>query len=135
MQKYREMLGKKDLRKTRYKLKIMEILSVSPSPISARGIIKNLSSSYKINLSTVYRILDELVKNNIAIKNSDKQGEYLFCLNKFGEKEIHGHLFCKNCQNFYCLEIERKNVMEFPSFSAEDINITISGVCKNCNKR
>lgn len=136
MEIYRELLLQNGLRKTRYKIKVLEILSGSTAPMSANEIFELIVKLYKINISTVYRILEEFVSAGIVIKNLNESGEYIFCLHKFEDRHIHAHLFCDVCHRLYCYDMEKENIFEnFKGFTPTSIQLKVAGICKNCSRR
>ena len=94
--------------------------------------LKNMN----IGLTTIYRFLKELEKNNkvrVELRNHTKCYQYILddCNN-------HYHLKCSKCGNithFECDEIKKLNchILKEHSFKV-DSNIMITGVCQKCGE-
>lgn len=123
------------LKKTKTREKVLRLLEVSNTPISANEIYEVLSSE-GVTLSSIYRTLDCFTKNNIIAKESNPQGVAIYTL----IKDEHSHILeCKECHNQtkldYCpYHKANENIKSKHNFFADESNIVIYGTCKDCMK-
>ncbi|MFO7964850.1 MAG: transcriptional repressor [Desulfobacterales bacterium] len=122
------------------RLKILEVIGDSSSPLSAGEIHGILKRRNRINSVTVYRILGLLVKNRLVEKiiSGDQSRRYGPAPNHYHRP--HAHFFCRSCKSLKCLHPEsllldieslRKT---FPGV-IEHTQIRIDGICEKCLKK
>lgn len=93
--------------------------------------IKNiLDNNKEINKSTIYRIIDNLVSNNIVSKVIDENNEVIYILN------INHNHYLK------CIKCHKKVVMdncpfdhEIDGFQVINHYVNIEGICSSCQKK
>ncbi|MBE5738149.1 MAG: transcriptional repressor [Clostridiales bacterium] len=123
------------LKKTKTREKVMHLLEVTSTPISANEIYEVLSND-GITLSSIYRTLDCFCKNELVIKETNPQGVAIYTL----KQEEHSHILeCKECHNKtkldYCpYHKANENIKNKHNFFADEENIVIYGTCKDCMK-
>ena len=126
------------LKKTKYRVNIIDILQKSRKLLSAQDIYEILiNDKVKVNLSTVYRTLDKLTENNIINKieiENEKQSLY-----EFNREDHHHFLICKNCNKietiYHCpLHDYEKQIQEESGFQITGHKIEFYGYCKKCQK-
>lgn len=91
-----------------------------------------------IDRSTVFRILNIFLDNNLLFEINDGTGSKKYCLCKYSSRNhnSHIHFTCTSCNKTYCIE----NIVEVPqiclpdSFKIQESNLLIKGICPNCNK-
>lgn len=128
----------KGYRNSKNKQSILEILKLFEVPATAEDIHKmlkylNLSTS----ISTVYRTLDVLTANNIAIKSvmmDDKKDRYE--LNRSIDKH---YIICIKCEkifpfNFCPMDNIDKNILEATNFDITGHKFEVYGYCPECKK-
>lgn len=136
MQMCKELLSNKGLKKTKYKIKIIKILMDSLVPMSANEIVRLLTPTSKINISTVYRIFDEFLKTGLVLKSYNKKGESILCFNKFKNKHIHAHLSCNICGHLCCCDMGDESILKnFNCFTTASVQLKIEGVCDGCSSK
>jgi Fur family transcriptional regulator, ferric uptake regulator len=92
----------------------------------------------KFDRVTVYRTLQVFVDKGIihTIPTPDNSIKYALCKDECTEGHHHDHHIhfqCKECGNTYCLdEITTPEIKLPKGYSPEQIEVVISGVCKNC---
>ncbi|MDX1959840.1 MAG: transcriptional repressor [Leptospiraceae bacterium] len=118
---------------TRHRKIILENLKSRFDHPTARMVYDSAKNSTdKLSFATVYNSLEFLVEEGL-IKKLDIDSEssrYDAMLS------THGHFICKTCEKVFDIESshlsDHLNLKDF-NFSAEDISITIRGVCKDCS--
>ena len=119
---------------------ILSILKFSKKPVSAPEILnKLLKKNLNPNKTTVYRILDKLIKKNtiseISIKNKANHYEI-----KHNNHHQH-HFICNLCEEIFCLKschqesapLSLQELLPNPEFKIISHDISIYGICKPCS--
>ena len=82
-----------------------------------------------ISLGTVYRNLNTLVLEKLIRKIKVDDTHYRYDHNK----DKHAHFICTKCSNIIDLpENMLKVVEEFDGNKVTDIDLSLTGICKNC---
>jgi len=114
---------------------IYNYLKNSNNSLTAEEIYDNISKQIDINLSTVYRTLNNLVEKNEITKNIRQ--------NKIAYFEIannHKHyMICDICNQAYPIEncnIEKiaKKIKKETGFKITSHTFELHGICQNCLK-
>ena len=124
-----------ELKRTKSRSEILELLKKQSAPITANEIFEKLMNK-KITLSTIYRTLETFSKNGTIKKEIQKSGTAVYFLSP----DEHCHILeCKNCHNTiklaYC-PYDKANIKikKETNFLVDEENVVIYGLCKNCNK-
>jgi Fur family ferric uptake transcriptional regulator len=121
-------------RVTQAKKLILEIFLSNPEHVTADEIFDNLVLVLpKLNISTVYRILEELENNQIITHTHFGHGPASFELNC----DLHSHIICQICNTtqylpFSIFENLANIINKKYSFSLDLSHFAIVGTCKNC---
>jgi Fur family transcriptional regulator, ferric uptake regulator len=89
---------------------------------------------------TIYRTLQVFVDKGIihTIPTPDNSIKYALCKDDCAEghhHDHHVHFQCKQCGVTYCLDDVTTPDVKLPKgYAAEQIEVVISGVCKNCKQ-
>ena len=127
---------------TKQREKILNYLKQNKdNNITAEEILKHFNSiGEDIGKATVYRFLNELVKQNV-IKKFMVEERNCSCFQYIEEKncEEHFHLKCEKCNKIIHLECgEFKEVQNHISkehnFELDNVKTVLYGVCKDCRK-
>jgi Fe2+ or Zn2+ uptake regulation protein len=81
-----------------------------------------------IDLATVYRNLDKLVKLGVIREILLKKGECVYEL----RKDDHQHATCNECGKVYHIEVDKIKLLEaidLKGFQLEDFEVNIKGHC------
>ncbi len=125
---------------TRQKNIVYEILEHNKNKQLTIADIKKICDKKRDNtsLSTIYRILNNLDKNNLLIKtiNQNKEAEYQLVKPSCDK---HIHLKCQNCGMITHLDDEISNnlITNIKQKHSIDINLMLStfiGLCAKCMK-
>lgn len=96
-----------------------------------------INNNEKIGLTTIYRFLEELEKNNELKKSFDDRNiatyQYLEKCNHVN----HFYLKCNKCGSLIhidcdCIVELQKHILVNHQFRTDNKNIIISGLCENC---
>ncbi len=126
------------LKKTKYRVNIIDILQKSKQLLSAQDIYEILNNNkIKVNLSTVYRTLEKLTENKIINKiEIEQENKSLY---EFNRQEHHHFLICKNCNKiepiYNCpLHDYEDTLQKQTGFQITGHKIEFYGYCKKCQK-
>lgn len=91
--------------------------------------IKYKCSKY-MNNSTIYRIIELFLKNEMITKNIDNNGNICYSIN-----EGHKHyIYCVKCHKKTSINICPIENLENSGYKLLSHQITINGICDNCQK-
>lgn len=136
--KYKEILKKENLKNTKHRNSVLEVIGQSRQPVSSEAIFLRLKEKgITISLSTVYRVLDALVEKGLVDKASVTDGNK--ALYEMNDMEHRHHLLCVKCRELLpvdgCpLEEYEKALEEKLGFSIKGHKLELYGYCKKCKK-
>lgn len=124
-----EILSRAGLKCTRQRVRVMEVLSNAPSPMSAEKIF---AAAEDMSLSTVYRIVEKLCEKGIVskstIRNSDK-----FYYEMVADKHRH-YAICLECGDMKYIDICPVHPPVIEDFTVTGHKLEIYGYCAKCRK-
>jgi len=133
-----EILKTNNLSVTDSRKKILGLFLNSSGALAHADIEKNAGE--KFDRVTVYRTLQVFVDKGIihTIPTPDNSIKYALCKDECTEGHHHDHHIhfqCKECGNTYCLdEVTTPDIKLPKGYAPEQIEVVISGVCKNCRQ-
>ena len=136
---YSKLLVDVDLPPTPHRLRILEIIGKSPSPLSHREICRSLRDSHPINRVTIYRILDLLVGKKLVVRISSGDRSFRYGLAAAADHAEHPHFYCSNCGYMRCSDQSALSVnvealfKESPGLISR-VEVRLDGICNNCLK-
>ena len=111
---------------------ILSIINESNDHPTANEIYETSKKTIpNISLGTVYRNLNLLFEHGMikTVKTNDNMERYDKIFNK------HNHFICNKCNKIYDIfEENENNKQSINGHTILDIDITYSGICKNCIK-
>ena len=120
-----EQLKQHGYKLTKPREKVLEVLLQHYHAISAQDIHHKIKIVDKASVYRVLNLLEELGLVNIENVNNEK----LYCL----VTEPHHHVICKKCG--YSEEVScTYSFGDFKNFTNVQHQLTLTGVCKKCNK-
>ena len=134
---YSSLLAESGLGYTQNRHRVLEVIGINSSPLSAQQIFDILCRTDNINRVTVYRILDLLVEKGLVDRISSGSRSFLYGLAPNENHPAHPHFYCKSCGNLECLNPQSLSVdllpmqRNFPGL-IENVEVRVDGVCKNC---
>lgn len=123
-----------ELRMTKQRRTVIELLEKTSSPMTAEDIYKRAE---KVNLSTIYRTLSTLSDMGIVLKNASQDGKAYYQLNS----PRHGHyLKCSICKRAVLIDacpIEQmaKQLEQKTGYQITGHNLEFIGICPSCIKK
>lgn len=135
---YGELLKKENMRNTRHRKAILQVIEQSGQPVTVETIFLNLKEKgISISLSTVYRVLEALEAKELILKsNINDDSKALFEINNM---EHRHHLLCVKCRKMLSvdgcpLEDYEKALEEKLGFSIKGHKLEMYGHCPNCRE-
>jgi Fur family ferric uptake transcriptional regulator len=134
---YSELLKACDLRATRNRLGVLEIIGSRDFPLSAAQIYRALKDNRPVNRVTVYRILDLLAARGLVQRLSGGGRSFVYGLAPSDFHPAHPHFYCKSCGHMQCLKPQSLHVDTEPmlrSFAGriENVEVRVDGICQTC---
>ncbi len=132
------ILKRNQLSVTGSRAKILELF-LSKNGALAHGDIERKAGE-KFDRVTVYRTLQSFLDKGIihSIPTADNSVRYALCRDNCSKGQHHDnhiHFVCQNCGVTICLDEVHIPIVELPKgFKAEQIEMVVSGKCKDCNK-
>ena len=120
---------------TKMRKKVLSIFLNSNKPLSLKEI--KLLVGY-IDRVTLFRILSAFEEKKVIHVIRLDQGTKLFALcdtecNSERHNHNHIHFQCKKCDDVSCLPIQNFPKIDIPQYIINHVNISINGICVNCN--
>lgn len=131
-------LRRAGLKATSPRVKILEILTAGTEHgrhLSAEDVYRQLlTSELDIGISTVYRVLNQLVDASVLLRHTFEAGHAVYELN---EGAHHDHLICLSCgrvEEFHddAIESRQERVANERGFVLRDHALALYGVCPAC---
>ena len=134
---YENLLAMTHLEVTENRLKVLEVIGNSASPLSADVIFKTLRRICPMNRVTVYRILDLLVENSLVDRISSGGRAFYYGLAPNEHHEPHPHFYCTQCGKMNCLDPAAMTVNTDPlkkTFQGRihKVEVRVDGICDKC---
>lgn len=127
--------------KTKQRVAILDFIeSNKDREVTANDILVYLNKNdLKASQTTIYRYLDNLVKEGIIKKNYSEE-KSSSCYQYVGKRcKEHYHLKCNNCGEIIHLDSEifssiEKKIIDRYGFKIDNIKTILYGTCKKCSK-
>lgn len=120
-------------RATPARIRVLELLSGAPVPLSHHDIESALGSA-SMDRVTLYRVLDWLVEAGLAVKRADDRRVWRFTLGGGGRHGGHVHFRCDACSRVFCLDAPAPTPPVVPpGFTLDRAELDLSGCCAECN--
>jgi Fur family ferric uptake transcriptional regulator len=133
----REIIHQYGLKITPLRKRIIEILLQNGrQPVSEAELHHQLGEGF--DRVTCYRTIKRFLDLRIIHQIMLNKQEICYALNPdlYDNKlsTMHAHFICQKCNHVYCIPIEIFDKYKIPDgFISENIEITISGTCNDCN--
>ncbi|WP_213950557.1 Fur family transcriptional regulator [Tepidanaerobacter syntrophicus] len=133
-----EILKKQKLKVTPQRKAIIQVLQNSNSVLSAQEIFAAVIDVMpNVNLSTVYRNIDVLLKKGVLCRITSEDDKILYELRR--EKGHHHHIICKKCGASipidYCPMEDIEKELDKKGFTPTEHRFEIYGYCEKCSKK
>lgn len=131
-----DMLRKNNLSITESRRKILSLFLAQPDALTHGDIEKKAGE--KFDRVTVYRTLQTFVEKGIVhtIPTSDNAVLYALCkaCEEGHHHDDHVHFVCTHCGTTTCLDDVVTPQLNLPTgYKAENVQVVINGLCKNCS--
>ncbi|MEO5996260.1 MAG: Fur family transcriptional regulator [Chitinophagaceae bacterium] len=133
------ILKRNQLSVTESRTRILELF-LSLNGALAHGDIEKKAGE-KFDRVTVYRTLQSFLDKGIihSIPTADNSIRYALCKDNCSEGHHHDnhiHFVCKICGTTTCLDEVHIPAVKLPGgFKMQQIEMVVSGMCKDCNKK
>lgn len=131
------MSKKTDLRRTKQRRHLLDILTSKKEPMTADQILKNCKLwCPNMALTTVYRNLDRMVQLGYLIRLESSQGAARYCAADAGNSI---RLICRACGaretiDGIDLKLLETYIFDNNGFDIQQSNIEFIGVCRKCRR-
>ncbi len=126
------ILKEKKLKATTTRIELLKLIESFDSAIPLSIIQKEMKSTDRVTLYRTIKILSE--KGIIhQVYSYNKEYYYSLCNIKYDIKHNHIHFKCKKCKQITCQDLQENILISIPKFHIEKINISVEGICNNCN--
>ncbi|HEY5792790.1 MAG TPA: transcriptional repressor [Chthoniobacterales bacterium] len=128
---YEETISHKGHRLTPQRRQVYDVLLENRDhPTATEVFIRAKQRMPTISLATVYNCLETLVDCGLAVQVNVEREATRFCPNL----DEHGHFVCSHCGRVYDVPMSPRNaVVPLEGFTITHSEITLRGVCANCN--
>jgi Fur family ferric uptake transcriptional regulator len=132
-----DILKRNQLSVTGSRTKILELFLENNGALAHGDIEKKTGARF--DRVTVYRTLQSFLDKGIvhSIPTADNSIRYALCKDDCSEGHHHDHHIhfqCKICGNTICLDEVNIPVVHLPEgFESDQIEVVVSGTCKNCS--
>lgn len=137
---YVDLLESSGLNPVSNRVRVIEIIGDSSSPLSAQEILAIFRRTQDINRVTLYRILDLLVKYGLLERMSAGDRSFRYGLAETPNHPRHPHFYCTRCGRMECLEprnldLDMAALAESLSSEIQRVEVRLDGICKDCLNR
>lgn len=131
------ILRDKNLSVTDSRKKILSLFLAGGDALTHGDIEKKAGE--KFDRVTIYRTLQAFVEKGIVhtIPTSDNSIRYALCkeCEEGHHHDDHVHFICSNCNKTICLDDVVSPSVDLPEgYIAQNVQVVINGICKDCNK-
>ncbi len=130
------ILQQHNLRKTKFRIELLQLFSETTSSLTAEEIKKRVGKTN--DKVTIYRALDAFEKSGLIHKVPDKSNltRYAMChtnCSAHAHIDNHAHFICTECNETFCMdEIEVPKMKQHGDFQIKTSNLTLEGNCPKC---
>ena len=122
---------------TKQKEKILDAIKNYNSEFTINDIYNKLNK--EVGLTTIYRFIDNLVKENIIRKSITNDNTTYYEYLENCEHRNHFYLKCNKCKKTIhidcdCIETLSNHILDEHKFIPNRNNIIIDGICNNCKR-
>lgn len=130
-----DLLRRKHLSITDSRRRILTLFMQQQDALAHGDIEKKAGE--KFDRVTIYRTLQAFVEKGIihTIPTSDNSVRYALCRDctEHHHHDDHVHFICRHCNTTICLDDIVSPEIKLPGgYKAENVQVVINGVCKNC---
>jgi Fur family ferric uptake transcriptional regulator len=130
----RDILDRAELRKTRPRLAVLDVLLRADDPLTHEQLSARLRRR-RIDRVTLYRTLETFIEADIVHRVSADDRVWRFAVCGHGHRRhCHPHFTCRRCGSVECLTgLELPRVARVPDgYTVESQELYLRGVCAQC---
>ena len=129
-----DLLKHKSIRITDFRLKVLDIFQKNTNAISIKTIEIELVN---FDRTTLFRTLKTFIKKGLIHEVQLPNEEKMLALcdvtcNVNGHQHEHIHFKCESCKEVFCKEPEINPNISIAGFLIKNLEISITGICKDC---
>jgi len=137
---YSELIERSGLDPTPNRIRVLETIGNSGSPVSAGDIVAAARRTAGINRVTVYRILDLLVGRGLAARMVGGGRSLVYGMAPSENHPAHPHFHCRDCGAMQCLrpgslQVDLRAVERSFAGEIHGVEIRLEGICRHCLKK
>ena len=122
---------------TKQKTEIIDLIKTQTKEFTVKDIHSKLGDD--VGLTTIYRVIDKMLKENLLNKNIDENNITHYQYLKECHEENHFYLKCDRCKNIIhidcdCIKELKEHILNKHNFILNTDKIIIGGICENCRK-
>ena len=122
---------------TKQKDLILGVIKSQKHEFTIKDIYEKLNKN--VGLTTIYRLVDKLVNENILNKYISKDNKKYYQYLKECNEENHFYLKCDKCGDLVhidcdCIDDLSSHIFKIHKFKPNKKNIIINGICEKCIK-
>lgn len=136
--KVEKILNNKNIRPTAMRILVYKLLLTSETAISLTDLENHFESADR---TTLYRTIKTFENQGVVHAIDDGTGvtKYALChafCNSEEHNDLHLHFHCHVCEETTCLTEYSIPKIKLPeNYIAQDVNLIVRGICKNCHQR
>ncbi|MFC1737823.1 Fur family transcriptional regulator [Planctomycetota bacterium] len=134
-QKVDQLLKSAQLRQTKQRESILQVLLSSSKPLTQNQIAARLRDKTP-NKVTIYRVLEKLIKSCLVHKAFLRKRTWHFELaHNCSEEQCHPHFTCTDCGDTHCLTEFTVPMAksEHKGFAIQHQRVQLEGLCPDCS--
>ena len=134
-QKVNQLLKSAELRRTKQRESILQVLLSSSNPLTQEHIAARLRDKTP-NKVTIYRVLEKLIKSGLVHKAFLRKRTWHFELaHNCSEEQCHPHFTCTDCGVTHCLTDFSVPMAKSPhnGFIIRHQRVQLEGLCPDCS--
>lgn len=138
MKELEDSLKKYGLRKTNFRINLIDLFKKSASSLTADEIRKHTSK--KTDKATIYRALESFEKKGLIHRVPDKSNlnRYALCHEECAPTKHdhnHAHFICNHCLKTFCIQaVKIPEIESMKGFQVKKSKLILEGKCANCEK-
>ena len=135
-QNIRELLLTSKIRKTQFRIELLEVFTQSKYGLSFKDIKAKITSTK--DKVTIYRALAVFEEKGLIHKvpNTSDVSKYALCPEVCSEESHvhnHAHFICNQCEKTFCMdEIDLPELKKIKGYNIKKSNLTLEGDCPDC---
>ncbi|WP_044205410.1 Fur family transcriptional regulator [Flammeovirga sp. OC4] len=135
-QKILELLSNNGIRKTNFRIELLELFYKNKHGLSHRDIKEAIECMP--DKVTIYRALDTFMEKGIIHKVPDINNVSRYALTKNkceNTHHNHAHFICNTCKKTFCMDdIQIPNVQNAQGFKISSVKLILEGECSECSR-